>query len=1087
MQSFKAAKQIDPKEQMHKKPLWRTGLKVLAAAVLSLSAGLAFFAVHLYRHPETLKTLLEKHLAAEFGGRIRIAELDYGIHPLFVRARRITLAPGGRVQGLTVNIDALAADLSLSGGFGRRVLQIDRLAVNGFSLQMLPGPHLSPGDTTAPGPLQQAAAGLARYLLFRSVVWGSVNVTDSRLGYTAGDARWEYADVSLHVDSRRHSRIVGNLTYRKPDGSWRAALKGLTLSTETPLDFGKRPQEGVLRVQDGYMEGPALRLNGLRGSIQLTLATSGGRLSFAAGPLHSAEVQWTPPDTAPLVLTGAALSAAGVYDVDQGFWDLSEWRLRLADAADLAGSAASTAGSLNIRLLEGKVRLDPVLQALAAGRLPEGWSGRLAGDAALQGRITRKTADGFWVVDAAVRLNENRWTAQKKENLFSGSVSGRLELQGRAEQPKLSLDLEGFLDPFEAGPAAVGATRIHLTSSGVYPDFAIPEWVVRIASASVPVGPGRLDMSNVTFDLTDGRVNAASGTIQAPEITISSDSVKNLRGSFLRRNRSTQLQMAGRKTGLLELARSLALLPPGWRFSAEDELHLSADSSGGGIRFSAAVGFENGSVQSPDERLIAETLQLRGRFDGRLPAAPSQAALQITVAADHGEVLWDKLYVDLNAHPLTLNGRAVIGQPLIFESVELACGGLLDLEASGSYRFSNGLKADIVLSPSQLAPLFRFFLLEPLRFENPWLADLELDGSLGARLTLDLSRPTPRCRGRLYWREGRFKWPRVGIDLGGVDLDLPIWYDPTVNGRNTDLLEGHLRVARSTLPLVTESAIAIALEAEPNRMTLQPPPVLAAGSGRLLLQPIHIDRLFSPRPVARTALGVEAVPWQTVLPAAAAVLRDAVLQGRLESVKLNPQRLVSRGEITSEIFGGRITAADIGIDGLFSAAPVVSADISLERLNLEQITRNTAFGKIEGRISGTIHDLELVGAQPQAFDLRLETVPDEDLRQKISVRAVENISRIGGGASPFGGLAGVFASTLREFRYHRIGIAAGLNNDMFRINGTIHENALEYLIKGATFMGVNVINRNPDNRISFDDMVRRIERIGFGQNSDAEH
>jgi hypothetical protein len=108
----------------------------------------------------------------------------------------------------------------------------------------------------------------------------------------------------------------------------------------------------------------------------------------------------------------------------------------------------------------------------------------------------------------------------------------------------------------------------------------------------------------------------------------------------------------------------------------------------------------------------------------------------------------------------------------------------------------------------------------------------------------------------------------------------------------------------------------------------------------------------------------------------------------------------------------------------------------------------------------------------------METVKKPDIPQRISVQAVDNIARIGGGASPFSGLAGAFVSFFRELPYEKIGISAVLENDVFRINGTIRENNREYLIKKGGFSGVDVIIGSPgSNTISFKDMVRRIKRV----------
>jgi hypothetical protein len=40
-----------------------------------------------------------------------------------------------------------------------------------------------------------------------------------------------------------------------------------------------------------------------------------------------------------------------------------------------------------------------------------------------------------------------------------------------------------------------------------------------------------------------------------------------------------------------------------------------------------------------------------------------------------------------------------------------------------------------------------------------------------------------------------------------------------------------------------------------------------------------------------------------------------------------------------------------------------------------------------------------------------------------------------------------------------------LENDVFKINGTIQENGKEYLVKRGFFSGVDVINQNKDNRV----------------------
>jgi len=163
-----------------------------------------------------------------------------------------------------------------------------------------------------------------------------------------------------------------------------------------------------------------------------------------------------------------------------------------------------------------------------------------------------------------------------------------------------------------------------------------------------------------------------------------------------------------------------------------------------------------------------------------------------------------------------------------------------------------------------------------------------------------------------------------------------------------------------------------------------------------------------------------------------------------------------------------------GIYGIFSITPVVYLDAQWEGLLLGELTEGTPFGKVEGVLKGHARGIEIAGREPQKFDLFLETVPQEGVPQTISTKAVDNISQIGGGQTP---LTGIFASFFKEFPYEKIGIHASLENDLFRINGTIKEGGTEYIVKRGGFSGVNVVNQNPDNRISFKDRVKRVKRV----------
>jgi hypothetical protein len=171
----------------------------------------------------------------------------------------------------------------------------------------------------------------------------------------------------------------------------------------------------------------------------------------------------------------------------------------------------------------------------------------------------------------------------------------------------------------------------------------------------------------------------------------------------------------------------------------------------------------------------------------------------------------------------------------------------------------------------------------------------------------------------------------------------------------------------------------------------------------------------------------------------------------------------------------------ISVTGPWTGPWQVNSKLSLDDL-VFQNKDGTIMGEnvslSTGIPKGQLRDVEMAYGQPQKFNLLLETVQKKGIPQKISVKAAENIAQIGAGQSPFMGVAGAFASFFKKFPYEKIGIRASLENDVFTVNGTIKEGGTEYLGKRGSFSGVNVVNQNPDNRISFKDMVKRIKRIG---------
>jgi hypothetical protein len=203
-----------------------------------------------------------------------------------------------------------------------------------------------------------------------------------------------------------------------------------------------------------------------------------------------------------------------------------------------------------------------------------------------------------------------------------------------------------------------------------------------------------------------------------------------------------------------------------------------------------------------------------------------------------------------------------------------------------------------------------------------------------------------------------------------------------------------------------------------------------------------------------------------------------MLQADFPMIKYQDSAWSVQGKAVVKVFGGEVEATNITATDLFSHSRKIAGDLSFEGISLEKVTEKIKIGTMTGIIRGSLRDLEIEYGQPSHFVLDIESVKTEGIKQKISVNAIQNISIVGTGSA---GMATILSGGIRrffkEYPYSKIGIQCTLENDNFSIRGKIHEGGKEYLVRRGLLRGVDVINANPQNVISFKDMQERIRRI----------
>ncbi|MBP1748839.1 MAG: putative rane protein [Deltaproteobacteria bacterium] len=195
--------------------------------------------------------------------------------------------------------------------------------------------------------------------------------------------------------------------------------------------------------------------------------------------------------------------------------------------------------------------------------------------------------------------------------------------------------------------------------------------------------------------------------------------------------------------------------------------------------------------------------------------------------------------------------------------------------------------------------------------------------------------------------------------------------------------------------------------------------------------------------------------------------------------------LTTEGGMSVDIFGGRIEVLDMYAKDLFASSRKIGGDIVFSDIDLGKITETIKIGKITGVVEGSMKGLQIEYGQPSRFVFDLDTVQKGGVARRVSVDAIENITILGTGS---GGIGTILKSGLnkffKEYPYSRIGIRCTLENDNFNIRGKIVEGGKEYLIRRAFLRGIDVVNRDPYNRVSFKDMQERIGRV-FDKSEDS--
>ncbi|TWI03508.1 hypothetical protein IP90_01319 [Luteimonas cucumeris] len=484
------------------------------------------------------------------------------------------------------------------------------------------------------------------------------------------------------------------------------------------------------------------------------------------------------------------------------------------------------------------------------------------------------------------------------------------------------------------------------------------------------------------------------------------------------------------------------------------------------LRVAGTLELSGAGFDTPDGSVAAENIA--GRFDIDYRKAADNAQVILAGKLRQGEFLAGNAYVVLPAVPVDLRIEASQSgnEGWRLPHFEWRDGNALQVTGRAAWSADAELRdLQVDMDSDDVSPLRERYLSGWLALAG--LSGIGLDGALDARVRLQggkLEVVDARLRD-VAIRDDRDRFAFEGLD-GAVrfSADVPVtselhWRGGQLQGMDFgaatlpfESRDGVLRLQRQVVIAMLGGRVDL------ESMELRPP---GADAGMQIEFGLTLSRIDIGR--IATALQLPAFTGE--------------LSGYIPRARYADDRIDFDGGLALELFDGRVQVSSLAMERPFGVAPTLSADIALEDIDLQALTGVFDFGSISGRMDGRIGDLRLVDWSATAFNAELHTERSPGVRQRISQRAVQNISSVGD-ASFVGSLQGQLIGLFDDFGYKRIGISCRLANEVCEMGGLHSAGDGFTIVEGAGIPRLDVVGYN--RRVDWPTLVDRVAAVGKG-------
>lgn len=700
---------------------------------------------------------------------------------------------------------------------------------------------------------------------------------------------------------------------------------------------------------------------------------------------------------------------------------------------DIGANLDSVTLSMDLKTPQFPVNLLPMTMPLNPGAVSAALRGRYSAAqkiVSLQ-KISVASSLGVLTGEGAIALGEN-----------PARLTAKLRLRDVALDSLKPLMPEALRALTYGGKVAAD-----LSLAGAYnePTIAGLAWNDGARAAGEKVSLGRLSFK-IPFQWAGGALRAKAARLQAQDL-------------ILGRKGETQFRL--QQASLLgEVVKT-----------AQQPLEASADFQITAGRFATA-----------DESKIGEHLNAKGRFTCRDCAG--DASFKGATTIESLELLWNKFFGDFKDRKpaIEIAGRyQKTADELRFDRLGISLDAIGNLALIGSVRRPlAGPVFGLDLQSDDLRPagFYDFFIRDTFKAAYPMLGQIGLGGKSSLALRVQGSLESFTVEGKLGLEQGAIRERAGHWHVGPVALELPLRLSfPAALKENAveSPPAGRLAIDEIKGSSITVPKITAPLVLWNNALRFPQPVRLSIFGGAAAIEGLTWKDIVGAPADLTLSLELDKLRLVELTEALGWHRFDGALSGKIPQVRWTGDALKSDGVITLNVFGGRATIQDVGIEQPFSPARAMKMTAMLDEIDLEQASKTFELGQISGALSGAIEDLVVTHGQPAEFRADLHTVEKPGASQWISVDALNKITILSSGneaGSLYRGLAGFFDF----YRYSKLGFKATLKNDKLTLRGIETRNGQEYLVVGTLLPPtVNIVSHTQE--ISFSELVRRLERV----------